>query len=797
MTRCEDIQVLLALRPEDRSVTEERRVSAHLAVCAECAAMAEAYAEQDRVIRSTPRVGLTSSQRDQLLSTVRREEGGQQKRTRSFAVVGATAAIAILLTVAVAFLAVGPQRVWADLQRLLGYVPGIGFVNLEETRVLTAPVAVTRDGVTLRVEQVVAEAEGTTVVISSDGLPSEDEVEDQSTGQRGAVMAGVELRLPDGTELASTRRAWSWGSARLQFPPLPEDVYRLTLALGRLPEVPAGAAPENWEVPLMLRPATGDLAGEVFPQAYVPSEASETHAGVTLRVVAAVHTPELTALRVQVAWSNPSWGSPGFDTQYWALRDDIGQAYRRISASAYGMEEVAVEEMPPPGYREALPLPASGVFTDEQTLTLAPLSPSARRLTLPIDEVRFDVPVQETFTLDLGDDPQAGDSWELDEQFSVAGFGVHVTGVRLEKEDPERTDLTHRLSFDVEAEAAGNPTLTGIMLEAPLGRRVERRSGSFQEGEPKPSVAGVALPDGPFTVTVGRAHVSVHGPWNLSWAVAGTADESAAVSPLTLRPEGVRQTQGDLTLGVDETTLTDRLTVVRLAADDLPPGAELRVPSGSEDAAPYLEDDRGRRYELEENVDWQPERETFATSPVSQTLTFQPLQPLARRVTLRVPQAELVLPEEAAFDVTVPPGVELEPRFEVTVEPAFVEPPRSRLPWQSSDLWPVDITLDAADYQIHLTQAHLERFSRTTQLALTSEPFQAGSGDYRLTELRLASATGPDGEDAQLASWFDMRAFFRDEHFAPERGHRAALTFRDLGTEPVPAGRYHVEINGF
>ena len=66
MTRCDDIQVLLALRPEDRSVTEERRVRAHLAVCAECAARAEAYAEQDRIIRSAPGVALTPSQRGQL-----------------------------------------------------------------------------------------------------------------------------------------------------------------------------------------------------------------------------------------------------------------------------------------------------------------------------------------------------------------------------------------------------------------------------------------------------------------------------------------------------------------------------------------------------------------------------------------------------------------------------------------------------------------------------------------------------------------------------------------------------------
>ena len=73
MTSCDDVQVLLALRPDDRSVTEERQVQAHLVVCADCTTRAEAYAEQDRVIGEAPRVTLTPAQRDQILSTIERE----------------------------------------------------------------------------------------------------------------------------------------------------------------------------------------------------------------------------------------------------------------------------------------------------------------------------------------------------------------------------------------------------------------------------------------------------------------------------------------------------------------------------------------------------------------------------------------------------------------------------------------------------------------------------------------------------------------------------------------------------
>jgi hypothetical protein len=264
---------------------------------------------------------------------------------------------------------------------------------------------------------------------------------------------------------------------------------------------------------------------------------------------------------------------------------------------------------------------------------------------------------------------------------------------------------------------------------------------------------------------------------------------------MTLRPENVGQTRGPLSLTMDGATLTDRLTAVHLAAEPLPRGAEVRFPSGSEDPTPYLEDDRGRRYELEEDVGWEPEEEAIERSGIPHTLTFEPLQPLARRVTLRVPQAELILPDEASFGVTVPAGIELEPRFEVTREPTFADSPRPMV-WSSSESWDVDVTLEAAGYRVEVTQARLERFSRTTQLALTSEPFRPRPGDYWLTGLWLASGTGPAEEDTRLEGGFDLRRFFEDR-FPAETRHRAVLTFRDLENKPVPPGRYHVEIDGF
>ena len=112
----------------------------------------------------------------------------------------ALAAATGLVIVALALTSAGPRRVWAQIQQWLGYVPGVGFVDLEEARVLTAPVAVSRDGVTLRVLQVLAQPDGTTIILSSEGLPPEDQVLPQ--GVKMEEEFEMLLRLPDGQVLA-------------------------------------------------------------------------------------------------------------------------------------------------------------------------------------------------------------------------------------------------------------------------------------------------------------------------------------------------------------------------------------------------------------------------------------------------------------------------------------------------------------------------------------------------------------------------------------------------------------------
>lgn len=71
---CKTVQALLALRPADRSVVEQRLVDAHLLTCARCAEWARACAGQDQLLAQTaPPPRLTAFQRARFFSRLQHE----------------------------------------------------------------------------------------------------------------------------------------------------------------------------------------------------------------------------------------------------------------------------------------------------------------------------------------------------------------------------------------------------------------------------------------------------------------------------------------------------------------------------------------------------------------------------------------------------------------------------------------------------------------------------------------------------------------------------------------------------
>jgi hypothetical protein len=415
------------------------------------------------------------------------------------------AALALLL---VSLLVIGPERAWAGLQAWLGYVPGVGFVDPAENRLLAGPQSVTRDGVTLQVNQVVAGPTETVVLIDSRGLPPEAEL--WPSGRPDSERPQAWLHLPGGERLAAKGWTAGLGHAGLLFPPLPPDVYRVTFELSALPLVPAGAAPENWSIPLVLQPARGDNLRE----AYAPPDAAATQAGVTLSILTVAHSSDGTAVRLRAHWNEPG---RDFNWSFWSgepvLRDEHGNVYRRTWGA--GPVNPTVARIDP----LATPWPPPGGYTAETTLLFEPVPPGVNRLTLAVEAVAFVQKAEGELRLDLGPAAAVGQSWPLDTTWNVAGYPVHIRAVRLDY--GHMAVLPYRLRFETEVEQLHDTELlAGLLLTArdlPFDRQGSSSGDYAREGVLAPDLLLPDIPNQAFTVAAESATLLIPGPWTITW----------------------------------------------------------------------------------------------------------------------------------------------------------------------------------------------------------------------------------------------------------------------------------------
>ncbi len=564
-------------------------------------------------------------------------------------------------------------------------------------------------------------------------------------------------------------------SGRLRFPPLPEGVFQATLLLARLPYVEPGTAPEEWEVPLTLRLATGELVATLFPQPYVPAGAEDTLHGITLRVLVVAHSPEATVLKLQAEWSNPMWHFGFFTTdQDPRLLDDVGHRYGPPPAPAPNVVVQEAIEVPPPP--EGTIAPDPGLYRYELDQTFASLSPSATRLTLTVPDVNFEVPLPVEFDVDLGSQPQVGQAFPLDIPIDAAGVPLRITGARLEREQHGAEPPETWLRFDIVAEpAAEGRSVRGLHFM--IGTSSPAFDGASTGYEFAPQRLDAALrfktdqplPTGPVRIQVAAATLVVPGPWTLVWDVPGRNAPPSA--PVTLAPASANQTNGGLTVGAESVTLTDRVTVVELALEDAPAGTRLHqvmcyLPQ-QDSAGCWLEDNRGNRYS-DPGVSWQT-----ATRPLTDTLVFDAAQPLAQSMTLHVPAVEIAVDGAASFDVTVP-----------------AEFADSSL----DQAWPVDIPVAVAGQALRFSQASLTRMNSLPQLVLRSDPLDAPR-DRWLTGLRLAAISSPDGQPIDMSLAHSSAGL---DFFSLERNYVAAVMI-PVGawdSQSIQSGRYHVDLSG-
>jgi hypothetical protein len=511
--------------------------------------------------------------------------------------------VTVLALLLVALLLIGPERAWAGLQAWLGYVPGVGFVDLDESRLLANPARVTREGVTLEVVEVVAGPEDTVVVVEIEGLPPQDRFRPQDMPP--STETQPVLRLPGGETLTATGVSASRSQATFVFPALPAGIYHVTLELARLPLVPAGAALEEWKVALLLQPANGELVAEMYPQPYRPEGATDTQHAITLSVLEVAHTGTETALLVQAGWQDARWkwnGLEGAGTEGAPLLSgEDGSVYEAIPPRSQpvrvelGVIDPSLTPTPPP--------PGA---VREDTAWFAPIAPSTKRLTLRVEQLWFMAEPSGSFTLDLGSDAQFGRRWPLDVALDVGGFPVHISGVRLEEGAKE---VPFKLVFETEAEQDDRRRLESVILGlardvTDFGNAAHSATTFYSRaGKLEPTISLAALPASPFAIVIASATMAVEGPWQVTWQVPGNADtaQSRGTPTQSYAPRDASATQAGITVSVLAAAHGEEEIALQVRAHWNEPGWRFNGFWVAE-PEPRLRDEQGNVYERSLNA---------------------------------------------------------------------------------------------------------------------------------------------------------------------------------------------------
>ncbi|MDD5370577.1 MAG: DUF4179 domain-containing protein [Anaerolineaceae bacterium] len=416
-------------------------------------------------------------------------------RTRRWVVIF----IGIFMFLAAGITAVGPQRVLAAVQGLIGYIPGAGFVQDSETScVLAEPVSLTRDGVTVTVDEVVADTQSTRIKLHIEGIRNlrkiiENGPEEPTGPKRLTLLDGTLIDLKGGSFRYFDN---PWMTAEMTYAPLPLSTSEVILSFAQIPGIPPGKAPEDWSLHLQLKPGSESSRLVAATPASVTGVES---AGFSLTVESIAQMEGLTALKVRLNVA------PELGHLVWTWKDRL-----LLMDAAGNSVPWLVQPKGTPGQ--------SGMVTGE-VKALAPGENYTLHLQGPIELIQMvDPEPASQFTFDPGPDPQIGQSWALDQTLHVAGHPLHLTGAQLYT---GMYGTGFNLTFLFERQS-GIATAMVYPLETPPATQRYGSGDVLTEGNLtllRPWVEFKEMPSVPLTFQVNQISILVEGEWEVRWVV--------------------------------------------------------------------------------------------------------------------------------------------------------------------------------------------------------------------------------------------------------------------------------------
>jgi hypothetical protein len=321
-----------------------------------------------------------------------------------------TVALAILTLIIIGTLVIGPQRVYAEVVKLLGYIPGVGIVDQSTPiRVLAEPVSVTRDGITITVTSATLTGDRTQIVYRIFGVPASAYPDREDIS---GCMPSEYLRLADGTQLAQINNSYGTVPASVN-----EAVFVIPCIGNTLP----GKVPENWELPLRFVPAPPDLT--VMPvieslPSQIPSVAanSPTPEINPLAITKVLDIGDKFILMGEFSY-NPARDASLPAGSWWAIK--------QVSITGADGQEV------PQSYSNDLEIPTPTRPDVETWLYqlqknfLPPVTITyAGEIISPVGPKE-----QAEFEFDAGPNPQDGGKWMVNQDFRLGGYDIRLVSI--------------------------------------------------------------------------------------------------------------------------------------------------------------------------------------------------------------------------------------------------------------------------------------------------------------------------------------------------------------------------------
>jgi len=361
------------------------------------------------------------------------------------------------------------QPVLAALGRLFGfgYLPEIGFVQLDTTRVLRNPVTQEAEGSSLTVLYGLTDPDQTILWLSFDdeAQPADGAWLETPTGERFNLLY------------------WNWETTRtnpegvrLEFPALAADINQITLAL-----------PQGWRIPLEWIPAA--QAG--IPSAEINAPYPTTQANGTSSSPIETSQPCIQASELQVclkaaqmdeqgahvlleAVSLGNQFTPG--SLFWGLAEtnpfnyDIKLQLSDDLGNSVLYSESSFEATQPEGDRLLQPLTFPVLSTDAKYWTLR--VPAFRATTVFVEPLEL--------TIDLGSDPQPGQVLSINQELNILGQTIRFTQATLEGDGV--TSLRVKLLSEPQSENQ-DLVIAGLDLSKPEGIDDRYGSGFNSQGQ--------------------------------------------------------------------------------------------------------------------------------------------------------------------------------------------------------------------------------------------------------------------------------------------------------------------------